>query len=272
MRSSRFPVAKLLAPVLPVGLLLSVCVLSNRGAGGDGASPKPMVAGFDGIQVAGRGGSYRGVRSSRAHEGDRPHLGIRLPSLDRAQVNEPGESEITVSKSNTYHDVDVDFRAGRERWKYLSKSVRRDIDSAPVRPNRWKVVIVHNSATRSGNARLFDYHHRHVKKMEDGLAYHFVIGNGSSSGDGEVEVGRRWIEQLDEGHWQDALRDGQVIGVCLVGDFNEVRVHKAQLEALDELVDYLQAKVGALELTTHREVNAGPASCPGRFFPEHLLR
>ena len=36
--------------------------------------------------------------------------------------------------------------------------------------------------------------------MQNGLAYHFLIGNGIDSGDGEVEIGPRWKRQLLGGH------------------------------------------------------------------------
>ena len=71
-----------------------------------------------------------------------------------------------------------------EKWKYLSRPVRAEIDRPGVRRGRWRYIVVHHSETREGNARAFDYYHRHVRGMENGLAYHFVIGNGTSSGDG----------------------------------------------------------------------------------------
>lgn len=108
--------------------------------------------------------------------------------------------------------------------------------------------------------------------MRDGLAYHFVIGNGTYSAEGEIEVGHRWSQQLDGGHLQSAAQDEEAIGICLVGDFDKNPVSKAQLEALDELVDYLQAKVGTVELTTHKQINIRPTSCPGRLFPEYVLQ
>src|SRR5207248_10158489 len=60
--------------------------------------------------------------------------------------------------------------------------------------------ILHNSGTRQGNARVFDYYHKHVRRMQNGLAYHFVIGNGTSTGNGQIEVGDRWRRQINGGH------------------------------------------------------------------------
>ena len=40
-----------------------------------------------------------------------------------------------------------------------------------------------------------------ARGMKNGLAYHFVISNGSRKAyDGEVYIGNRWKAQLDGGH------------------------------------------------------------------------
>jgi hypothetical protein len=95
------------------------------------------------------------------------------------------DDEIVVQKSGGQNDnVPVGHYNGR--WRYLTPAVRRAIDDAHVARNRWKYIVVHNSGTRQGNARIFDYYHRHVRRMPNGLAYHFVIGNGTSTGDGQI--------------------------------------------------------------------------------------
>ena len=39
-----------------------------------------------------------------------------------------------------------------------------------------------------------------IENMQNGLAYHFVIGNGTSTGNGQIEVGDRWRRQINGGH------------------------------------------------------------------------
>jgi hypothetical protein len=56
--------------------------------------------------------------------------------------------------------------------------------------------------------------------MSNGLAYHFVIGNGTSSGNGEIEVGNRWRRQINGGHVHSDYLNNISLGICLVGDFN----------------------------------------------------
>ncbi|HHT9113865.1 MAG TPA: hypothetical protein ACFYD0_11140, partial [Candidatus Wunengus sp. YC65] len=52
----------------------------------------------------------------------------------------------------------------------------------------WRYIVVHHSATSSGNAAEFDKYHRRKKGWENGLGYHFVIGNGNGTPDGKIEI------------------------------------------------------------------------------------
>ena len=45
-------------------------------------------------------------------------------------------------------------------YRYLTSSVVEAIRRAPVKRRRWQFIVVHNSGTRQGNARVFDYYHR----------------------------------------------------------------------------------------------------------------
>lgn len=161
-------------------------------------------------------------------------------------------------------------------YHYLPFSVRWAIDRAPVRHGRWKYIVVHNSGTRGGNARIFDIYHRRVRKMVNGLAYHFVIGNGVSSGNGEIEVGHRWTAQLNGGHVASDYLNDISLGICLVGDYNRDQPTKAQLEALRELIAYLRQRLGTTQghhatVYAHKEINPRPTDCPGTHFPYQWL-
>lgn len=113
--------------------------------------------------------------------------------------------------------------------------------------------------------------------MPNGLAYHFVIGNGSSSGDGEIEVGRRWTQQINGGHVASDYLNNIAIGICLVGDFDRDRPTAAQMQALRELLTYLRGRVGRsqgrlAQVRGHKEINPRPTSCPGKYFPTAAIR
>ena len=65
--------------------------------------------------------------------------------------------------------------------------------------------------------------------MQNGLAYHFVIGNGTSTGNGQIEVGDRWRRQINGGHVHSDYLNNISLGICLVGDFNRGQPTRAQL-------------------------------------------
>jgi hypothetical protein len=164
-------------------------------------------------------------------------------------------------------------------YRYLTSSVIDAIRRAPVKRRRWQFIVVHNSGTRQGNARVFDYYHRHVRRMQNGLAYHFVIGNGTSTGNGQIEVGDRWRRQINGGHVHSDYLNNISLGICLVGDFNRDQPTRAQLEACEELIRYLRDRCGKTERGTipvkpHREINPPrwPTDCPGDDFPYSWFR
>ncbi len=194
------------------------------------------------------------------------------------QLPDQGLEPAAEKTSELSHRFDWFF--GRHRslnhYHYLSYSVQRAIERASVRRGRWKYIIVHNSGTRSGNAHVFDIYHRRVRKMVHGLAYHFVIGNGHSSGDGEVEVGRRWVDQLNGGHVASDYLNDISLGICLVGDYNRDLPTKNQIAALQELITCLRLRVGKAQgksaiVYAHKEINPRPTDCPGKRFPYHWL-
>jgi hypothetical protein len=161
---------------------------------------------------------------------------------------------------------------GGTKYTYLTASVRAAIDNAKVKKGRWKYIVVHNSGTRQGNARAFDIYHRNVRHMPNGLAYHFVIGNGSSSGNGEIEIGNRWTRQINGGHVASDYLNNIALGICLVGDFNRDIPTKAQDAALEELINYLRKRCGRVKghdiiVRGHKQINPKPTDCPGDRFP-----
>ena len=147
------------------------------------------------------------------------------------------------------------------------------IDQPKVKRGRWKYIVIHHSGTRQGNAQIFETYHRKVKRMENGLAYHFVIGNGTSSKDGEIEIGNRWTKQLQGGHLYSEYLNTIAIGICFVGDFNAQKPTAKQIAACIELVDYLKKICYSpkLKFCLHREINPRPTDCPGDRFPSTLL-
>jgi len=206
-------------------------------------------------------------------------------------VSGSGQAQVVIEKSGIEEDQGFEpppsppprrgfwFWSRPASYRYLTSSVIDTIRRAPVKRRRWQFIVVHNSGTRQGNARVFDYYHRHVRRMQNGLAYHFVIGNGTSTGNGQIEVGDRWRRQINGGHVHSDYLNNISLGICLVGDFNRDQPTRAQLDACEELIRYLRDRCGKTERGTipvkpHREINPPrwPTDCPGDDFPYSWFR
>lgn len=124
----------------------------------------------------------------------------------------------------------------------------------------WRTITVHHSATFQGGARLFDRDHR--RRKMGGLFYHFVLGNGTSTRDGEIEVGFRWKKQVKANRPYD-------IQICLVGNFDEQNVSDAQFRSLVDLMTVLreQYNVPLSGVRQHRDLPGKHTDCPGLKFP-----
>jgi hypothetical protein len=203
-----------------------------------------------------------------------PHPPTPTP-IPATTPHPPVSAPVVIEKSEEQHSYQQAPPAGWfEHWRFLTKSIRAEIDRAPVLAHRWRYIVIHNSGTRQGNAKAFDYYHLHVRKMKNGLAYHFVIGNGTSTGDGEIEIGNRWKRQINGGHVHSDYLNNIALGICLVGDFNRDTPSKNQLDSCEELVRYLRQRVGKIDrkwaiVVPHKEINPPrwPTDCPGDRFP-----
>ena len=124
----------------------------------------------------------------------------------------------------------------------------------------WKTITLHHSATLQGSARLFDRDHR--RRKMGGLFYHFVLGNGTTTADGSIEVGWRWKKQVPANRPYD-------IQICLVGNFDEQHVSEAQLNSLVSLIRILMEEYGIPTSTIrqHRDIPGKHTDCPGKKFP-----
>ena len=148
------------------------------------------------------------------------------------------------------------------------QDIRKLLSGTRVDTKRWKYIVGHHSATKYGNATIYDRNHRR-RGMENGLAYHFVIGNGVDSGDGEIEIGPRWKAQLEGGHVRKRSVNLEGIGICLVGNFEETHPTRNQLASFRQLVDHLGGEVlkNRYTFAVHKEIDRNHTVCPGRNFP-----
>lgn len=151
----------------------------------------------------------------------------------------------------------------------LDRNTQTAVDAARVAPERWKYIVIHHSGVNEGTMKSMDRYHREERRMENGLAYHFVIGNGNGMGDGEIGVGRRWREQINGGHLASERQNAFSLGICLVGNFDERRPSARQMESLTALTEALlkRCKLSSNAVKTHQQINVVKTRCPGRYFP-----
>lgn len=132
-----------------------------------------------------------------------------------------------------------------------------------------KRIVVHHSATETGNAACFRVLHRAVNGWND-VGYHYVIGNGTLTGSGEVEDGRKL--PFVGAHAKGANEDS--IGICLVGNFNRQKPSDKQLSSLVSLILKLKKLYSLVnaDITLHKLVKGSSTECPGKNFSlEKLL-
>lgn len=215
-----------------------------------------------------------GLSSDIIHKGQLLYLNEEMIQKALPPTKTSDDHDESLTNTGPEGDVppvaveDESQKVADSNYVFVSK-VKAQIDS-PAKLRPWEYIVVHHSGTPNGNAKIFNYYHLKVRGMENGLAYHFVIGNGTDSGDGEIEVGPRWLKQIQGGHVASDYLNEIAIGICLVGDFNTTRPTTRQIASLVELINYLTLKCKSPRpiFKLHREINPRPTDCPGRFFPE----
>jgi hypothetical protein len=142
--------------------------------------------------------------------------------------------------------------------------------AGPVRNPAFRSIVLHHSATHGGSAAAFDRSHR---ARLGGLAYHFIVGNGQGSGDGEVETGYRWRDQIPGPHTKNQQANLESIAVCVVGDLQAGAPTSKQVAALMDLLERLcrEASIPADRVVSHREVDP-ETHCPGKGLPMEAVR
>jgi hypothetical protein len=142
-----------------------------------------------------------------------------------------------------------------------------------AKSDRWSCIVIHHSGSTAGGADRFDDWHRN--KGWDELGYHFVVGNGTDTADGQVEVGPRWVAQKHGAHCMtpDDYYNQHGIGVCLVGNFDLAAPDERQMQSLRRLLVFLcrEFRIEPDFIYTHGVIT-GETRCPGKHFDVEKLR
>lgn len=170
----------------------------------------------------------------------------------------------------------VESRGAQDRLKpYLGEPGGDELFYPNKADRPWKYIVLHHSASAEGGYDQIDAEHRKVLGY-DGCGYHFVIGNGTGSADGQIEIARRWVNQKHGVHCRNAKNsevDEYGIGICLVGDLDKTPPTPRQVAAAKALIAYLETRysIGQDRVETHAHLAATPTVCPGRHFPAREL-
>ncbi len=144
------------------------------------------------------------------------------------------------------------------------------VPPVPARPWRW--IVIHHSDTEHGGLAFIDMLHK--ARGWDGVGYDFVIGNGTDTGDGQVEVGYRWTQQAVGAHAKtlDNRFNEYGIGICLVGNMMDHAPTPKQMAAVERLSAYLMAtyRIPPDHVLGHGDTKN--TECPGRYTNLPLIR
>ena len=152
--------------------------------------------------------------------------------------------------------------------RLLNSSTLKALNAIRPESGKWKRIVVHHSATPVDDALNMLRVHK-ARGMKNGLAYHFVISNGSRKAyDGEVFLGSRWKGQLDGGHMKKLSWNKESIGICLIGNFELRSPTAKQMTALEGLCEYLMKRcnISKSKVTTHKILHKNHTVCPGKYF------
>ena len=144
------------------------------------------------------------------------------------------------------------------------------VEPAEPRNPDFQWIVLHHSATHGGSAEAIGRGHR---ARLGGIAYHFIIGNGSGSPDGKVETTYRWRDQIPGPHTRNQEMNLRSVAVCLVGNFQTDLPSRKQAVSLLDLLERIsrECNIPARRIVSHRE--ADPQTlCPGKRLPMDRLR
>jgi N-acetylmuramoyl-L-alanine amidase len=139
----------------------------------------------------------------------------------------------------------------------------------PLFPSRkWRYIIIHHTATDEGSALYLDESHKN--RGWKSLGYHFIINNNTQDKpDGHIEASVRWLNQENGAHCKASNMNRVGIGIALVGNFNNTKPSKKQIDTLVYTVNVLKAyyKIPVSNIMGHRDVPGASTECPGNLFP-----
>ncbi len=193
--------------------------------------------------------------------------------------HEVGPSE-TLWRISTVYGVDMatimrvnnirDPKRIKSGQKLLIPNTQGPRANIPLYPTtRWTHIVIHHTATDQGSAYSINELH-HKRGWENGMGYHFLIDNGTRGKTvGQIEVGPRWIKQMQGAHVKVSDWNQKSIGIALVGNYSEEPVPARMMDSLVFLVAVLKNfyQIPDQNIVGHGGVPGAKTECPGTKFP-----
>ena len=120
--------------------------------------------------------------------------------------------------------------------------------SLSVTESTTQIILHHADAS---NCTVEDIHRWHLQRTWAGIGYHYFVRK-----DGTIYRGRP--ENTVGAHAIGA--NGNSIGICAEGKYNQETMPEAQKKAIIELIADIKSRYGNLTIKGHREVQA--TDCP----------
>ncbi len=163
------------------------------------------------------------------------HLHQALPVLTAAAVAEA--------------PLEHDFNQPRSSWQHLGKGERAALDALFAGVSALELdVVIHGG--------------RHFEATPRRLGRYLSEVRGAAQGACDIVISGRGVEVLSTASGEGPL------DIMVAGDFQLAAPTLRQLEALDEVLDYLSVKADRLQVLQHLpDANVVTDSCLGRHFP-----
>lgn len=165
-------------------------------------------------------------------------------------------------------------KAGRKRAAKRPAQVQRSntalLDAIARRAGepRWAWIVTHHTAGERDSLKGISRYH--ARRFEDplGIRYHFLIGNGHSAGDGEIQLAR-WPHRRRSIHVAHPERAPIAITVSIQGNLHTRKPSPGQMLAVERLVLRLMTlyEIPLHRISSNTRVDGTVSVCPGLYFP-----
>ncbi len=161
--------------------------------------------------------------------------------------------------------------ASAARWfQPRSAWAGQAIDTSNVEPMEpiYRLTVHHSGnaedATGDSKAQLRQFERAHKGKGWACIGYHFIIAR-----DGTVFEGRPLKFQGAHATGQNNVGN---VGICLMGNFDQRPVPKAQLDSLRSVLDRLRAQYGIDRSEVEGHSHYKTTDCPGKYLRQFVER